>query len=277
MKITHDFHLHTHLSLCAPDKTGTIENYIKNAKAQGIKKLGITDHFWGAAPADPEYFAQCKSNATRYYTVQNFEYISQSKNDFHFAEDSGVKLYFGAEAEYDPFRHSVAITHEQAEQMDIVIVPNSHTHMVMPKAFYEPVEKHKEFMFNAFYDILDCEFSRYVTAIAHPFTAIACPYGKIPVFDAITDDEFRFAFDKAANKGIAMEINLAAMTREDDTKTIDYYKPEMRMLRIAKECGCKFTFGSDAHIISEHKNLSAFDEAADALGLCEDDIAEIAR
>ena len=43
MNVTHDFHLHTHLSLCAPDKTGTVENYIKSAKEQGIKKLGFAD------------------------------------------------------------------------------------------------------------------------------------------------------------------------------------------------------------------------------------------
>ena len=47
MQITHDFHVHTHLSLCA-DKSATAEAYARIFKEAGIKKAGFADHFWDA-------------------------------------------------------------------------------------------------------------------------------------------------------------------------------------------------------------------------------------
>ncbi len=45
MKINHDFHIHTHLSLCA-DKSATAEAYAKIFKELGLKKaVGI----WSAS------------------------------------------------------------------------------------------------------------------------------------------------------------------------------------------------------------------------------------
>ena len=44
MKITHDFHIHTHLSVCAKD-SATVEHYAEVAKNLGLKKLGFADHF----------------------------------------------------------------------------------------------------------------------------------------------------------------------------------------------------------------------------------------
>lgn len=276
MKITHDLHIHTHLSLCAPNKTGTVANYIESAKKQGLLKLGFTDHFWGGELMPALYHARTKSNPTRYYRVQNFEYISQTKKEFHLAEGTGIQLLFGAEAEYNPYRRTVAIEPWQAEQMDFVIVPNSHTHMMMPRSLYQPVEKHIDFMFRAFYDIINCPLAKYVTSIAHPFHAVACPYGFRLPMELISDDRYKFAFDAAAEKGIAIEINLEQHV-SSDPKPDDYYEEDFRMFAIAKECGCKFTFGSDSHTLAMHKNCYVFDKAAERLGLCEDDIAEKAR
>ena len=73
-----------------------------------------------------------------------------------------------------------------------------------------------------------------------------------------------------------MEINVFHIVKEtpDDISTLD---EDIRMFRLAKECGCKFTFGSDAHVISEHTNYSNADMVAEILGLSENDIAPIAR
>ena len=51
----------------------------------------------------------------------------------------------------------------------------------------------------------------------------------------------------------------------------------MRMFRLAKECGCKFTFGSDAHEVIGHYNYSNADLVADMLELKEDDLHPLAR
>ena len=81
MKIQHDFHIHTYLSLCAPDKTGTVENYVQSAKAQGLTKLGFADHFWGSEPGDSEYYNNVRSNPDEYYRIQNFEYILSTRDE----------------------------------------------------------------------------------------------------------------------------------------------------------------------------------------------------
>jgi histidinol phosphatase-like PHP family hydrolase len=49
------------------------------------------------------------------------------------------------------------------------------------------------------------------------------------------------------------------------------------MFRLAKECGCKFTFGSDAHDSSQHEFYGNAQILADILGLKETDILEICR
>ncbi len=275
MKVTHDFHLHTHLSLCAPDKTGTVENYIKSAKEQGIKKLGFAEHFWGSAPGDPEYYKNVQMNPYNYYNTQNFEYISQKKPELEAAKGCGVELYFGCEAEYDPFTHGVAVTEELAEKFDFMIVTNSHTHMMMPKSSYLPYSKHVEFMINAYEEIINSNVSKYITSMAHPFEAVACPYGYELLMNMISDDEYKRLFDKTANKGIAIEINTADLLGKPEWKLETMQK--IRMFRLAKECGCKFTFGSDAHILSEFEPYSKADSVADFLNLTQDDIAEIAR
>jgi len=276
MKVTHDFHIHTYLSLCAPDKTGTVENYVESAKKHGLKKIGFANHFWGSNSGDPEYYKNVRMNPYDYYLTQNYEYISQIRPEIKAVDCGDIKLYFGCEAEYDPFKRGIAVTPEQAEELDFIIVPNSHTHMMMQKSLYEPYEKHIEFMFQAFYDIVNCDLSKYVTAIAHPFQAVASPYDRNILNKLITDDRYKKAFDAAAQKGIAIEINVFPLSAGSEN-AVEKLEEDIRMFLLAKECGCKFIFGSDAHIISEHKYFSDADKISDILGLTEEDIAEKAR
>ena len=49
------------------------------------------------------------------------------------------------------------------------------------------------------------------------------------------------------------------------------------MYRLAKECGCKFIFGSDAHSNNEHEKYNIAQFVADLLELKENDIADIAK
>ena len=70
-----------------------------------------------------------------------------------------------------------------------------------------------------------------------------------------------------APKGADVEINA-------DEMKFKYGKPEnaLKVYRIAKECGCKFYMGSDAHTLQE-RNLTKerFERAIDLLSLKEED------
>lgn len=261
MKVTSDFHIHTHRSVCAPKngKNGA-GDYVRYAKEIGLRKIGFADHFWDG----------CFPGANDFYKPQNFEHVATVREELTALRGEGVSLFFGVEAEYDPYRHGVALSEETAEQFDFVIVPNSHTHMMMPKELYTPYEKHAEFMVNAFREIVSSPVARYITAIAHPFEAVGCPYDRSLLFDFISDDTFLHLFDLAAEAGIALELNTSCLCDRFDERRI-------RMFSLAKTCGCKFTFGSDDHSPNEHGTdyCGAAEYFAEQIGLTESDLAKI--
>ena len=49
-------------------------------------------------------------------------------------------------------------------------------------------------------------------------------------------------------------------------------KPIWEIMRLAKECGCKFTFGSDCHHPKEQKSILTAKLICDHINLTEDDI-----
>ena len=264
MRIEHDFHLHTNLSVCASREV-TAADYVANAKKLGLKKLGFSDHFWDAAI----------EGANTFYQPQNYEHILQLKPELDTLRCADIQFYFGCETEYDPYHHGVAITEKVAEQLDFLLVPNSHTHMMMPKDCYEPYRKHADFMLQAAYDILNSPVSRYITAIAHPFEAVACPYPNGLLIDLIPDDEFKRVLDLMAEKGVAFEINVSSMRKKTPAEI--ERMSQIRLFRLAKQQGCKFLFGSDSHEAQSHVFYSNADLVADLLELKADDIAHIAR
>lgn len=266
MKIQHDFHIHTDLSLCAKP-TATVENYNEIVKKLGLKKIGFANHFWDSAFPAPNEF----------YRIQNYEHLLKLKPQIKALDWGDIKVYFGCEAEYDPVRGDVGITEETAEKFDFIIVPNSHTHMMMPKDCYQPYKKHAEFMVKAYEDIINSPVSRYITGMAHPFEAVCCPYPNSILIDMITDDCYKRLFDKTAEKGIAVEINISSMHQQNITHAEIEKLSQIRIFRLAKECGCKFIFGSDAHDNEEHNSFGNADFVAELLDLKEDDIATIAR
>lgn len=135
-------------------------------------------------------------------------------------------------------------------------------------------EKHLQFMIDAYNDIPDCPVSKYVTAMAHPFFAVACPYPNSILYDLMTDDEFKRVFYKTAEKNIAVEINTGVF-RKISLDEIEL-NPRIRMYKLAKECGCKFLFGSDAHSDNVHQNyIAILDKITQIVGITEKDILEI--
>lgn len=287
MKITHDFHIHTKLSSCAPDDSGSLQAYLAHAKRLGLKKLGFSDHYWDEKiPAD---FLSLNDNVTAntipgapatydFYTVQNTPHIWQLKNEIDQLTDEekgDIQIYFGCEAEYDPFHRDLAVTDETAEKFDFIVVATSHTHMMMNRDLYFPWENHRDFIMQAYNDILDSPRSRFVTSMAHPFSLCCAPYDGNYLLDRMTEYDFSKLFDKTASKGIAVEINVGSLLKASDEQILA--SPRVRMIQIAKKYGCKFLFGSDSHTGRTHENYHNCDRIADLIGLTEDDIAPIGR
>ena len=168
MQINHDFHIHTNLSLCAA-RTVTAQHYIDKANELGLDKIGFSNHMWD------EKIQPCLND---FYETQSIPYNLKLKEELKTLDNKGVKIYFGAEAEFHPV-YGVALTEENAEKFDYIIVPNSHTHMTMDKSLYEPYQKHVDFMVEAYKKILKSPVSRYILSMAPRCVAGSCrPYDK---------------------------------------------------------------------------------------------------
>ena len=270
MIIDHDFHIHTTLSLCAHDDTATVENYVRRAKDLGLRKLGFSNHMWDSS---------ARPASGNFYEVQDYAHVAQLRSEIdRCSAESGVDLYFGCEVEYDPIRRDIALTERTAQAFDYILVPNSHTHMMMPEEYYEPKARHAQFMFDAFMDIVTSPLAKYVTAVAHPFSAVCCPYDRRLLYPLISEKQYREAFVCAREHDIAIELNISGYTEYGIREIVQ--DPTIRMFRIAKECGCKFIFGSDAHSAAAGETHDFWWIAyilAELLELKEADLTEIVR
>ena len=270
MKLNHDFHIHTVHSFDA-DANATVNGYVEVAEKTGITKLGFAEHFWD----------EKIEGAFPFYRQMSFEHTSITKKEIEECKNSDIKLYFGCEVEYNPSLKAPAITEETAQKFDYIIVPNSHSHETMPKEYYDNKKRHLDFIMDAYNNIVNCSLNRYITAIAHPFSLVRCPYPCDDLIDMVSDDEFKKMFFNTAEKEIAIEIN-ASSVNESIMKSgcIDESSSLLRMFRLAKDAGCRFIFGSDAHYLSYFGDLNyveLINRVAENLEIKEKDIVDIAR
>jgi histidinol phosphatase-like PHP family hydrolase len=74
-------------------------------------------------------------------------------------------------------------------------------------------------------------------------------------------------FSECAKKGVGIELNMKTIFTSDDEKNT-----LLRPYFIAKECGCKFYMGSDAHKVEALKSAKGnFENIVTLLDLKEED------
>lgn len=271
MEALYDLHAHTYLSVCGQDNA-TIQNYVKSAKKNNLKFIGIADHSWDKDV--PFVDSMCKSSSAgggaaviNWYKCQTIEHCRKILKDIEAVDNDGVRFMFGGEVDYCPGR-GAAITEECAQTLDFMIVPNSHTHHIMDKAILGNYKEHGEFMLKAVMEICTAKTAKYVTSLAHPFDAVCCPYPVDYIIDTISDSQLNEVFSAAAENNIAAEINSASFAATKDIRNSGL----LRVLAEAKKAGCKFTFGSDSHSDGEQDNIYLCGEVAELLGLTHKDI-----
>lgn len=274
MTVTYDIHCHTHLSVCADD-TATIDYYVASAKKQGLTTIGIADHLWDTGIPFPSsmrtsLFAETEDTVVDWYKAQDVAHCREILREIAQTQTDGIRFLFGAEAEYCP-GVGLALTEEEAERMDFIVVPNSHTHHLMDKSLYYPYEKHGEYMLRATMEICTSPLKNYVTSLAHPFEAVECPHPVEYIIDTITDEQFCEVFSAAKEANIAAEINTGVYRGMTDDQIRNHYM--LRILEQAKKSGCKFTFGSDCHRRGDQDIFAAVAaKVAGYLHLTKDDI-----
>ena len=210
-----------------------MERILGYASDNGLKTICITDHYW-------EKTVPCFSGEG-FYKGQDFDYISQS---CPLPQRDGIRFLFGCETDLDK-NLNLGITENKYEQFDFIIVPTTHLHMHSPDPNNFSPEYRAKIWIERFDTVLNMNLPFKKVGIAH----LACflinkssRENYLKTLELIPNEELKRLFSKAAGKGMGIELNQADMDFNDGEADV-----VLRMFKIAKECGCKFYLGSDAH------------------------------
>jgi histidinol phosphatase-like PHP family hydrolase len=261
--IDRDLHVHTNLSLCAKSKA-TVENCLAAAEKQGITSIGFANHCWaGEMP-----------HANSWYRAQNVEHVLSIRDQLP-DDTRGLRILIGCETEY--IGNGIAgLNKDLAERFDFVWVPANHFHQ---KGFVVPEElgsggpkEVSELLYRRFMEAVDLGFAR---GIVHPFIPLGFLEGEAEILDGISDVQYENCFKAAASAGTAIEINAYNGNCKTRTAANGFSSLYLRIHTIARECGCKFFFGSDAHhpdAIAGYDRIAAF---AESCGIDDNNLLEL--
>ena len=256
----HDLHIHTYLSNCSGDINQTPQNILNYAKNNNLNTICITDHYW-----DSSIPYNTGNNA--WYQNQNFEHISQA---LPLPTAQGIRVLFGCEVEMGS-NNELAIPEFRYKDFDFIIVSTTHFHLMAGKNWDDVDEKKLISNWIDRYDVvLNSKLPFNKVGLAH----LATPhiYRKdrktyLKILENLPLSELKRLFLKTAQLGVGIELNGSMLSFADEEK--DYV---LRMFKVAKECGCKFYLGSDAHRLNNFNSVNAvFNRAIDLLQLEETD------
>ena len=165
----------------------------------------------------------------------------------------------------------IGISNDRYDLFDFIIVSTTHMHMngfTVDESEYGDPDALARLWVERFDTLLRSDLPFGKVGIAHLTTrCIAVDNGiHLEVIRRIPDAEMYRLFTEAARLGLGIELNGHDFpTLEEDIDTV------IRPYRIAKECGCKFYYGSDAHNPSEFGVYKCFGGIIDLLDLSEDD------
>jgi len=232
-KLDHDLHIHSQVSLCSNDPEQSKEKIFQYAQENDLHTICITDHFWDSTV----------EGASEWYSKQDFAHISQSKP---LPQSEEIRFLFGCETEMNRFL-TVGVAKEHFDLFDFVIIPTTHFHMTGYTLFEEelinPAARAKAWVKRLDHVLqMDLPFEKIGLAHLTANLISRIKEERLETISKIPSDEMHRLFKKAAKLGVGIELNASDMGFPDSEQEI-----ELRPYRIAKECGCKFYCGSDAH------------------------------
>jgi len=252
-----DLHLHTNLSGCAPADT-TIQTYLAHCAEEGIQRIGISNHLYSHRGID--------------HTLQIRDEIRALQNT------ASVEILVGCEMElfYD---EDIMLQKENASLFDYVMIAPSHIFNKM--RHYENFdlstsENIRKIIIDNFKRacVLDLGVP---TAICHPLYPICAP-AQQEILDGMTDQMLTECYSMAAEHQKCIEIHACLYRGSVDLDEDGLSPSYIRMLSIAKQCGCRFYFGTDAHRASDFVGRHALlERGAKRAGIGEEDLWPMAR
>jgi histidinol phosphatase-like PHP family hydrolase len=198
-----------------------------------------------------------------WYRGQNIEHVLSIRDQLPL-DTRGLRILIGCETEY--IGNGIAgLNKELAGRFDFVWVPANHFHQ---KGFVVPddlgsggPEAVSELLYRRFMEVVDLGFAG---GIVHPFVPLGFLEWEAEILDGISDTRYETCFKAAASAGIAIEINAYNGDCKTRAPANGFSSLYLKIHTIARECGCTFFFGSDAHhpdAISGYERMAAFAES----------------
>lgn len=255
--INHDLHCHTLLSECSSDPEMTAECILRHAEKEGYTVQCITNHLWDSAVP----------GASSWYSPQDIPHL---KKALPLPQSGSVRLLFGCETEYVG-GSGLAIAPEHYDEFQFIVIPTNHFHMI---GFTRPrevdtEEKMAELFTTRLEELSALNLPWKKVGIAHLTCGLTFREGDImKVFRLMDEERLKVVFGRFAQNGAGIELNAASIANTDWRGHID---DELRLYRIARDMGCRFYCGSDAHHPAE-LGLDILREIADMLELTDKEL-----
>jgi len=251
--VDHDYHLHSNLSRCSRCPEQTPERILQYARENDLKTIVLTDHFWDCdVPSEKKF-----------YEYQNFEHITQS---LPLPQEEGIRFLFGGETDMDQ-NGVLGIRPEHYDALSLIVVPTTHFHFFVSKT--APVQERVEQFFFRFDALLAADLPFEKVGLAHITCNLIAPSREeyMQVISQLPEAELRRRFDRTARLGMGVELNFPVFGLTEEEQEI-----MLRPYLLAKDCGCKFYLGSDAHNTDDlNRVMKKFHWYVEALELKESD------
>ena len=256
--VDNDLHIHSQLSLCSNDPLQNNEAILNYAIDNKLKTICLTNHFWDDAIP----------GANEWYEKQNYSHISSA---LPLPQSDEVRFLFGCEADLD-LNLRLGVSKEKLNCFDFIVISTTHFHhkgFTTSEIDTFSANNRAITWIKRLDAVLNMDLPFHKIGIAHLACYLISPSREeyLEVLSLLPEDEMRRLFTRAARLGIGIELNATDMSFDKSEANI-----VLRPFKIAKECGCKFYFGSDAHHPQTFKNsVKLFRRAVKLLHLTEDD------
>ncbi|MBR3767272.1 MAG: PHP domain-containing protein [Clostridia bacterium] len=229
----HDFHIHSTVSRCCKDENQTPETILQYAKENNFKKICLTNHFWDES---------VKSEA-EWIEEHGYKYLTSV---LPLPKAEGIDFLFGAELDMD-YNFVLGISRERLNELDFVTVATTHMHLAgnsVRTKIMTPEEGAKIWL-EKIRELLKKDLPFHKMGIAHMTCGHIMKEKTSEVIKLLKTEDLYEVFSDCAKKGMGIELNTKTIFNSEEEKDI-----LMRPYYIAKDCGCKFYLGSDAHKVS---------------------------
>lgn len=256
--VDNDLHIHSHLSFCSNDPLQTNEAILNYAQENGLKTICLTNHFWD----------DVIPGAKEWYEKQNYAHISSA---LPLPKSNDVRFLFGCEADLD-LNLTLGVSRDKFDLFDFIVISTTHFHhkgFTMSEVDTFSTDNRAAAWIRRLEAVLNMDLPFHKIGIAHLACYLIAPSREeyLEVLSSLPEDELRRLFTKAARLGVGIELNATDMSFDKSEAAV-----VLRPFKIAKECGCKFYFGSDAHHPQAFKDsVKLFRRAIKLLHLTEDD------